>query len=57
MRKNYTELEGNVGRGVVGESITFYERTYADGTKQRFSVEEYEKNIYPLIEEELKKKN
>lgn len=48
------ELGGNVGRGVVGESVTFYERTYADGTKQRFSVEEYEKNIYPLREKELK---
>ena len=28
---------------------TFYERTYADGTKKRFSVDEYEKNIYPYL--------
>lgn len=40
--------------GNVGESITFYERTYADGTKKRFSVEDYEKNIYPFREKKLK---
>jgi hypothetical protein len=37
------------GGGSIGESETFYERTYADGTKTRFSVEEYEQNIYPDI--------
>jgi hypothetical protein len=38
------------GVAIFGEPETFYERTYADGTKQRFSVEEYEKNIYPYLE-------
>jgi len=37
------------GGGSIDESETFYERTYADGTKNRFSIEEYEQNIYPDI--------
>jgi hypothetical protein len=37
-----------------GEKTEFYERTYADGTKERFSIEDYEKNIYPLLEKEMK---
>ena len=40
---------GGGGVGVLGEGIEFYERTYADGSKKRFSIEEYEKNIYPDI--------
>ena len=49
------ELKMNLGGNVhIGESIEFYERTYADGTKERFSIEDYEKNIYPLLEKELK---
>ena len=42
-------LAGGGGVAILGEGIEFYERTYADGTKTRFSVEEYEKNIYPDI--------
>jgi len=37
------------GGGEIGKSETFYERTYADGTKNRFSVDEYEKKIYPKL--------
>jgi alkaline phosphatase len=48
------ELKMNLGGNVhIGESIEFYERTYADGTKERFSIEDYEKNIYPLLEKDF----
>ena len=42
------------GRAYFGEPIEFYQRTHADGTIERFSVEDYEKNIYPLIEKKMK---
>jgi hypothetical protein len=44
---NNPDIRFDGGGNVNDESETFYERTYADGTKTRFSVEEYEKNIYP----------
>lgn len=51
------ELKMNLGGNVhLGESTEFYERTYADGTKERFSIEDYEKNIYPLLEKEMENK-
>jgi hypothetical protein len=42
------------GRAYFGEPIEFYQRTHADGTIERFSVEDYEKNIYPLLEKKMK---
>jgi hypothetical protein len=44
---NNPDIRFDGGGNVNDESETFYERTYADGIKTRFSVEEYEKNIYP----------
>lgn len=35
------------GRVIIGKPKVFYTRTYADGTKQEFSVEDYEKNVLP----------
>lgn len=37
--------------GQINESETFYTRTYADGTLIKYSVDEYEKNIYPGLTE------
>lgn len=42
------------GMAYIGEPMEFYERTYADGTKEIYSIEDYEKNIYPLIEKKNK---
>jgi hypothetical protein len=42
------------GTAYFGEPIEFYQRTHADGTIERFSVEDYEKNIYPSIEKKMK---
>jgi hypothetical protein len=38
------------GGGVFGKPTEFYERTYADGTTQKFSIEDYENNVYPYLE-------
>jgi hypothetical protein len=46
-----------IGNAYIGEPIEFYVRTYADGTKETFSIEEYEKNIYPSIEKKNKMNN
>ena len=37
------------GRVVIGKPKVFYTRTYADGTKQEFSVDDYEKNVLPNL--------
>lgn len=38
-----------------GKATEFYERTYLDGKKERFSVDDYEKNIY--TQKEMSKDN
>jgi hypothetical protein len=49
--KNYFEKGG---RAYIGEPIEFYQRTHADGSIERFSVEDYETNIFPSLQKELK---
>ena len=46
-----------IGKAYIGEPIEFYVRTYDNGTKETFSIEEYEKNIYPSIEKKNKMNN
>ena len=38
------------GGAVFGKPTEFYQRTYADGTTQKFSIDDYENNIYPNLE-------
>lgn len=46
----YAPTETFEDGGNVDEAIEFYERTYTDGTKTRFSIEEYENNIAPNLD-------
>jgi hypothetical protein len=39
-----------LSEGKMEHGGTFYTRTYNDGTIQKFSVEDYEKNVYPNLE-------
>jgi GNAT superfamily N-acetyltransferase len=38
------------GGATIGKPIEFYQRTYADGTTQKISIDDYEKNVLPYLE-------
>jgi GNAT superfamily N-acetyltransferase len=40
----------NGGGFTIGKPIEFYQRTYADGTTQKISIDDYEKNVLPYLE-------